>query len=530
MPAVGESFLKVNKANSGLVLFLAAFFLYAAVSPGNLPGDTEVRWSVSRQILRHGTVALEDSVATRNCAVGVDGRRYTFYGLGQSICFLPLAGVGLLLEKFTSVSAETSDLLAQFAASTLLFPALGALLVLAFYRLVLLLGASERTGIVTALVFAFATMTLHYSVVTQEQTQVALCLMLATIFMVKNQGEGRWLFAWLLCVMLGVAIFFRLTAVVVAVPIFLVAMVAEMIAADDGRWKVFGKWIGAGVLGVGGFIAFWGWYNYARFGSVFETGYALSTETSLGGHALFEGNGLVTLLAMWFSPGKSILLYNPVLLLLPFCGYAFFRKHRTVAIAGTLAIVSNFVFHSLISCWAGDYAWGARFQMAIVPFLVLPLYVLFERSLGVLSRWLVVGIAASSCVIQLASVVYNFNLEFVQNSNHSIIPTDYVWDWRQSHLVMRINNIAGHITNSRDFSTAEVIDENPLELRVRQTEEFVRRTYKVNWFPFKAASNLASTKIFYGLLGMWIVLLGGCCYMFRILMAKVLLRRDAIYG
>ncbi len=41
------------------MLFIAAFFLYSLASPGNLPGDTELRWSVSRQVLRSGGFSLE---------------------------------------------------------------------------------------------------------------------------------------------------------------------------------------------------------------------------------------------------------------------------------------------------------------------------------------------------------------------------------------------------------------------------------------------------------------------------------------
>ena len=49
-----------------------------------------------------------------------------------------------------------------------------------------------------------------------------------------------------------------------------------------------------------------------------------------------------------------------------------------VAIASVLVIVAtNFVFYSFCTTWAGDYAWGLRYQAAVLGFLVLPLVVLF---------------------------------------------------------------------------------------------------------------------------------------------------------
>jgi len=75
-----------------------------------------------------------------------------------------------------------------------------------------------------------------------------------------------------------------------------------------------------------------------------------------------------------------------------------------------------------------------------------------------------------SALIQVASVVYNFNLEYIQNPNHCVIPDEWVWDWRQSHLFMRFESIGRHILNNRDFSSGKVTEEEPLLLKINQTE------------------------------------------------------------
>ncbi len=49
-----------------------------------------------------------------------------------------------------------------------------------------------------------------------------------------------------------------------------------------------------------------------------------------------------------------------------------------MALAITAAIVSNFVFHSFFTAWAGDYAWSIRYQVPVLPFLILPMVVLFK--------------------------------------------------------------------------------------------------------------------------------------------------------
>jgi hypothetical protein len=478
-----------------------------------LPGDTEIRWSVARQIVRNKGVSIEETLQTRNFAVGVDGKRYSLWNLGQSLCLVPFAATGLVLEKLSRVGPVTADLAAQFLASTILFPAIGAIAIWVLYRIVLGLGYSAKVALSTVLVLAFATMHFHYSVVAHEQTQVALFMLLSVLLMVRNAQEPRFLYSVLLCAMLGLCLLFRLTSLVMVVPVYLAAAGAELFSEQTiSKPRVLGKWFLAGALGTGSFIAVIALYNCARFGSIFETGHRLATDRTLAGHKLFGSDSLPTLAAMLFSPGKSIILYNPLLLLLPVCAYAFYRRHKMVALAAAGAVVGNFVFNSFYTTWTGDYAWSVRFQASVLPLLILPLALLFARPMRTAIKILVLSLISISCVIQLASVVYNFNLEFVQNPNHCLVPDSYVWDWSQSHLRKRFENIFDHITGNRNFESVKVIEEEPLILKYNHTEESVREAYYVNFFPFKARSMLpsaASAKLFYPLLCIWLALVVG---------------------
>ena len=497
-----------DKLSCGTLLFTALFFLYSVASPGNLPGDTEIRWSVSRQILRSGTFSLEEGFQSRNCAIGVDGNRYAVSGLGQSLCLLPFAGLGFILEKVTPLSADVSDLLAQFLASVILFGGMGAAAVWFFYRLMLSLGYNRRTSLTAAAVLGFATMHFHYSVNTQEQTQITLLLVLAIWIIVKYYQQQRFVYVWLFCVVLGLCLLFRPSSVSAVLPIYLVALGGEMFTSEKTlRARRMGKWLAAGVCGTGSFLVLLGWYNYIRFGGVFENGYGLSTATSLGGHGLFESSPLPTMAAMLFSPGKSIFLYNPVLLLFPFCIYGFYRRHKVVALAIIAAIISNLVFHSFFTAWAGDYAWSIRYQVPLLPFLILPMVVLFGKPVKTTAKILIISLISISCVIQLASVAYNFNLEFIQNPNHHVIADNYVWDWSQSHLRKRFENIIGHITGNRSFSSVKVTNEDPMLLKFNRSKREVQTAYCVNFFPFKAKNLLTSQKLFYPLLCFWLALL-----------------------
>jgi len=495
-----------QRARVGWWLFATVALVYAATSPGNLPGDAEVRWSVSRQLWR-GEAALEEEVGTFNYAVGEDGRRYSFYGLGQSLLMAPFAGLALVLAG-AGVEAATADLVGQFLASVLLFPALGALGVYLLYRLALCLELGQRPAVLTALVAGLGTMHWHYSVNGQEQTQVAALVLLALLLMEMNLERGRFGYRLLLCGALGAALLFRLSALVVVGPIYVVAAASEVLRSSaHRRGSLVGEWLGALVLGMGPFLGVIGWYNYARFGGVLESGYGLALATALGGHGLFESEPMGTLAAMVVSPGKGIVLYNPVLVLAVIGLWGLWGRSRALALGLLGAVAGSFVFHGFFTAWAGDYAWSVRYQAVVVGLMVLPLGLLWERLGGYWQRGAVAAVVGLSVAVQLASVAYNFNLEFTQQPNHGIVPDGYVWRWSESHLVGRWVNIGRHVTGQRDFSSEVVAQEEPYLYKVNYTPEAVERAYTVNWFPFKAVGFLGAGALGGVLLAGWLMVL-----------------------
>jgi len=469
-----------------------------------------VRWAVARRMISGRGVSLEEGFETNNYAIGVEGRRYAYYGLGQSLIMSPFAAIGLGLAKLRFFGADRGDLAGQFLASVVLFPAIGAAAVLLVYRLGRSIGASRRACISTAMVFGIGTMHWHYSVNGQEQSQVELLLVAAAIGFLAELRCRRFLYAWLTCAALGACVLFRPASIVVVVAAYGTMVIWDTARTAAGqRLRCVGRWIAAGILGAGAFAVACGWYNVVRFGTIFETGYRHVAETAMGGHTMFEASPLPTLAAMLASPGKSIVLYNPVLLLLPFCVAGFYRRYKPVAALSAVVVGTNFVLYSFCTTWAGDYAWSVRYQAAVMAFLVLPLVALFDRPTGRAGRLGIIVVIGVSSVIQLASVVYNFNLEFVQNPNHCLIPDGWVWDWSQSHLKKRFENIARHIAGKRDYHSAQVEQPQLKLLKFQRNEKVVKDAYTLNFFPFKARRMLGGGGLWRLLLCGWAILGGG---------------------
>ena len=119
-----------------------------------------------------------------------------------------------------------------------------------------------------------------------------------------------------------------------------------------------------------------GAYNYIRYApladALFRTGYEKEEGFST---PLLEGLG-----GLLFSPGKSVFLYAPVLILMPVGLWLMFRRGGS---AGRLAawlivaeVVVGFGFNAMWWAWTGNFAWGPRLIVPVLPLMVWTLALL----------------------------------------------------------------------------------------------------------------------------------------------------------
>jgi|GEM_PF-2244431 len=114
-------------------------------------------------------------------------------------------------------------------------------------------------------------------------------------------------------------------------------------------------------------------YNYLRYGDVrnglLRTGYEREPGFST---PLLEGLG-----GLLFSPGKSLFLYAPALILAPLGLWLMYRRGgspgRLAAILILAQTVVSLIFNALWWAWTGNFAWGPRLIVPVLPLLAWPL-------------------------------------------------------------------------------------------------------------------------------------------------------------
>jgi hypothetical protein len=164
-----------------------------------------------------------------------------------------------------------------------------------------------------------------------------------------------------------------------------------------------------------------GWYNLARFETLLASGYG--SEAFQFTTPLAEG-----LFGLLLSPGKSVFLYAPPLLLAFPGGFALWRRgERTIVLVIAGLFLSHLLLYARWGQWPGGGVWGPRFLLPVVaPVMVLAaglgiLTPMQRLGLRLLTPALVLG--GAGFVGNLGGVLLNFDTYAVSTPFHTSVYT-----------------------------------------------------------------------------------------------------------
>ena len=437
-----------RRRRAAVTVFAFAALVYALIAPGHL-GTVDMRseLAVSQAMVDMGdvTVASQLPYVTVTSVTGADGRQYSVHGVGQSILLLPAALVGRAAGCGASGCPPMAQHDAEFAAS-FLDGLVSALAVSLLFLLALDLGAGMAPALALALIYAFTTVAFAYAHDAFDVAPTTTAILLA-VFAV-HRGVSRASPAWLAVsgAAIGFAVLLR-DASAICVPIL--GVYAALGLWRDGRGSIV-RAAAAFAAPICICLLIDGVYNWVRFGDPLQSGYGLASDYygfSLG--ALPAG-----VAGLLLSPGRSILLYSPVLLAALTGVGAFWRRHRAVAAMLIALVLCNLVFYGAYSHWWGDWAWGPRFLVPMTPFILLPLLPFLERwrRLSRRARVAIVGLASAGLVVQLLDVGLDFQHQ-IELLVESGVPSPDAANWtiQDVGLWRHAASMVGLITGSAPY-------------------------------------------------------------------------------
>jgi len=368
-------------------------FFYFLFSSGRVRTIDEVSAAFQVESLaKHGTAAIPQAVEAKMFYGTFDryGRPESPYPPGQAVVMLPWYAAGQFVgNHLPGVPPNLRDVVSDFflTGESAFFSALAVALALCIF---LHLGITPKISLMAAGILALATPLAAYSGwLFSEPLAAALLLGAAAMLFpqtpvsraplandsarfvghafrhdVGNGGTPGVLTpdiwrALAAGTLLGAAIWVRPTHVII-VPIFLIAL---FIREREMGWSAAAALaVAAGVC-----VILLLWRNAYLHGSPFEFGYPSAAE---GGKALntFETPLATGLLGFLVSPGKSIFLFSPPILLAMLGLPRLWRRDRGLAFVAAAAPVAYLLFFATYTQWEGGYCFGPRY---LVPALAL---------------------------------------------------------------------------------------------------------------------------------------------------------------
>jgi hypothetical protein len=391
-------------------LFLSFLIFYCSITRGHFFTTDEVQvYEQTRSLWEYHDLSVSHH---RNTIPGRGGREFVAYNAGQSILVLPLYGLGkgarILMER-----ARADSWLRTFGGPTIrdperhwggdieiyavnLFNAFAvAALVTLFFVFNIRLGVAPVWAVASAAMLGLATHVAGFSVSFFQHPAEAFFLLLTFYLLFRDRH------VWAGCSAM-MMILIR-PASVVLVP----ALLGYLIWKRRDRVAHF-------LAPVTAAVALTIIVNYIKWGHfTFSGGYP--------GMEIFKTPLLVGLYGFFFSPGGSVFLFSPLLLAAPWYFRPFARIYRKETVAILAISASYLLFYSKVNMWHGQWCFGPRYLMPLVPLLLLPLGGWLEHA-APRTRLGIVPLVLFGLWIELLHVAVNMSYVFYREGYWELIP------------------------------------------------------------------------------------------------------------
>jgi hypothetical protein len=369
----------------------AALAFFLLTSSGRIQTtDVDQSVSVAESIVTRGSFSIEGYPLTPGGGAvrGDDGAAYSAHSIGAPLIFVPIEAV----QHWGVISDGDATLLEAW--TTALFTAIAITVFFLFeWRLTGRMVASS----VAAAVLAAATIAWPYGHFAFDAAPTA-CFLIGSVYCVYRL-QARWS-----PILAGAGGTAGAAAVLVRIDAAIVVAAATIWLAVMCARRRPQPWLGLATGWVGPLLAaaaITGWYNIARFGSVFDDGHAGDPQTRAS-TPVWEG-----VAGQLASPGKGLVWFAPPILLAGVGWWLWRRRERALLAVVVGASAVAVVLYGRLANWSGDTAWGPRFLVPYVPLLMLGLGAVLMRwgSLGRAARVGVVALCIAGVGVQVAGVV-----------------------------------------------------------------------------------------------------------------------------
>ncbi len=366
MDTIGQRLTSGRERRAHLLTLLVIAVVHWTTMPGQLyTGDPVASRHGALSLVQSGRLAVPADVAE---GMGVPGQffarnpktglYYAKYGIGNELAFaVPLLVRAAIPRVRTAPAVLSYNLLS-----------IGLTLAFAFA----LLRTLEHMGVGLGARIAYVLSSLYGTCVwnyTRAQSSEHLqllgftLLVLGVVVFLKDATAERG------AVLAGIG-----TAVLIAVKLVFVplAAVVPLFAAWAVRRGSLRFWLRL-LVPIATACLLVAFVNWHKFGSPLRSGYEEYEPHP------FQGKLSEALLGFAFHPQRSVFVHFPLLLLVPAGLPLFVRHHKRLAIFLAAVLALYLAVYGSYQSWQGEWAYGPRYLIFLLPSLGLPVACLLDR-------------------------------------------------------------------------------------------------------------------------------------------------------
>lgn len=419
-----------------IALFILIFDIFLLTASGLPWVDAQYQFQVSQNLSENKSLSFSVQ-PNGETVLGKNGRFYDRHGLANVLLLYPVASLKPLLYHFLNENAELQKQALLFACA-LVSVFVSTLTCYIFFELLLALGIAYSASALSALCFSFLSIIFPYHANSYEGNLNLFSNLTLVYFLFAYLKWRKPIFLLFSGFFAGVSLNGRDFSLIIigAVLFYLVWRLRK----EKKPYLFFYFLIGALP-----WVMIWGYYNWLRTGCFCTTVLVHEIANARLFASAPTGNLTSGLMGLFFSPGGSILIYSPILLLTFLSWPGFIREKKYEAYLILTIIIFYILANAKILKWFGLWSWGPRYTLEIIPFMLIPLGYLFaeweKKKLTV--KIFSVFVVACSFVIQLAGTLTNWHgrLDYLltQTSEDSLLNTFKHSQWFDAVKVLLIN-------------------------------------------------------------------------------------------
>ena len=364
--------------NYPVIIFFINLIIYSLFNYGGLRiPDSEIVFRTTESLALRNDFSVPEPIDYFYWGLGsgIDNKHYSIFGPAESILAVPLLEIAYLLENNNLKIDSTLNPISFYVSSNnkaagiyflegkpppemrgqyerfviSFFNSIISAIAGVFYYFVLLaITKSKIISVYTTFLYSFGCIIFPYTGTFFSEPLCTLFIILSFLFIIKNERANEELPKinhnyFYSGFFLGLAIATHITAVL-SVPFYYMFILGQRfkIKNDLSRFWVSSLYFTFGLIIFSGLLLY---YNYVRFGNIFETG---RSANPLYLYATYS-NPLVGLYGLLFSPGKGLFIYSPVVFLSIIFWKLFHNrfKHLSIAVVGMILIRLFFIASSL---------------------------------------------------------------------------------------------------------------------------------------------------------------------------------------